>query len=331
VSWQDEVDEIKRRVELAKEMGGPANVERQHLSGKLTVRERIDRLVDPDSFHEIGALAGKATYEDGKLVSFIPSNYVVGTARIDGRRGVVGGDDFTVRGGAADARIGDKAGYGEKLARELRLPIIRLVDGTGGGGSVKSLEMMGRTYVPANPSWDIVVAMMSEVPVIGACMGSVAGLGAVRVVHSHFSLMVNGTSQLFVAGPPVVVRGVGENVTKEQLGGSHIHAHGSGAVDNEVNSEDEAFAQIRRVLSYLPSNVWQVPPRSPNSGDDPERREEELLSIIPRDRRRSYDVRRLLSLVLDRDSFFEIGRYYGRPSVAGARALEWVSDWSAGL
>src|SRR5258708_4414952 len=133
---------------------------------------------------------------------------------------------------------------------------------------------MGRTYVPANPSWDIVVALMSEVPVIGACMGSVAGLGAVRVVHSHFSLMVNGTSQLFVAGPPVVVRGVGENVTKEQLGGAHIHAHGSGAVDNEVNSEDEAFAQIRRVLSYLPSNVWQVPPRPPDSEDrdNPERR-----------------------------------------------------------
>lgn len=323
MSWQDEIDEIKRRVELAKQMGGPANVERQHTSGKLTIRERIERLVDPGSFHEIGALAGKATYEDGKLVSFIPSNYVIGTARIEGRRVVVGGDDFTVRGGAADARIGDKAGYGERLARELRLPIIRLVDGTGGGGSVKSLETMGYTYVPANPSWDLVVALMSEVPVIGACMGSVAGLGAVRVVHSHFSLMVKGTSQLFVAGPPVVVRGVGENVTKEELGGAHIHAHGSGAVDNEVASEDEAFAEIRRFLSYLPSNVWQVPPRSgnPEDRDDPLRREEELLSIIPRDRRRSYDIRRLLSLVLDRDSFFEIGRYYGRPLVAGLARL----------
>ena len=323
MSWQDEVDEIKRRVDLAKEMGGAANVERQHTSGKLTIRERIERLVDPDSFHEIGALAGKAIYEDGKLVSFTPSNYVVGTARIEGRRVVVGGDDFTVRGGAADARIGDKAGYGEKLARELRLPIIRLVDGTGGGGSVKSLEMMGYTYVPANPSWDVVVALMSEVPVIGACMGSVAGLGAVRVVNSHFSLMVKGTSQLFVAGPPVVVRGVGENVTKEELGGAHIHAHGSGAVDNEVDSEDEAFAQIRRVLSYLPSNVWQVPPRSGSqeNRDDPQRREDELLSIIPRDRRRAYDIRRLLCLVLDRDSFFEIGRYYGRPSVVGLARL----------
>lgn len=320
MSWQDEVDEIERRVDLARQMGGPASVDRQHANGKLTVRERIERLVDPGSFHETGALAGKATYEDGKLASFVPSNYVVGIARIDGRRVVVGGDDFTVRGGAADARIGDKAGYGERLARELRLPIIRLVDGTGGGGSVKSLEMMGRTYVPANPAWDLVVGLMSEVPVIGACMGSVAGLGAVRVVHSHFSVMVKKTSQLFVAGPPVVVRGVGENVTKEELGGSHIHTRGSGAVDTEVETEDEAFSQIRRFLSYLPSNVWQVPPRSDDS-DDPGRREEELLSIVPRDRRRAYETRRLLSLVLDRDSFFEVGRYYGRPLVAGLARL----------
>ena len=314
LGWESEVDELRQRVELAKQMGGPANVERQHASGKLTVRERIDRLLDPGSFHEIGALAGQAGYENGQLVSFIPSNFVMGTGRIDGRRVVVAGDDFTVRGGAADARVGDKAGYAERLARELRLPIVRLVDGTGGGGSVKTLETMQRTYVPANPAWDIVVAMMSEVPVIGACMGSVAGLGAVRVVASHFSLMVKGTSQLFVAGPPVVERGVSEKVTKEQLGGSHIHAHGSGAVDNEVESEDEAFTEIRRFLSYLPSNVWQVPTRS-QERDEPDRREDELISIIPRNRRLGFDVRRLLGLVFDRDSLFEMGRYYGRPIV----------------
>src|SRR4029079_4884670 len=168
---------------------------------------------------------------------------------------------------------GDKAGYAEMLARELRLPIVRLVDGTGGGGSVKTLETMQRTYVPANPAWDVVVALMSEVPVIGACMGSVAGLGAVRVVTSHFSLMVKGTSQLFVAGPPVVERGVSEKVTKEQLGGSHMHARGSGAVDNEVASEEEAFLTIRKFLSYLPSNIWQIPPVT-SASDDIDRREE---------------------------------------------------------
>jgi acetyl-CoA carboxylase carboxyltransferase component len=325
MSWQKEVDELQRRMELAREMGGRANVERQHAAGRLTVRERVDQLLDPGTFHETGALAGRGTYdEQGNLTSFTPSNFVMGTGRIDGRRVVVGGDDFTVRGGAADASIAGKQGYAEKLALGLKLPMVRLVDGTGGGGSVKSLEIMGYTYVPANPSWDTVVDLVGEVPVVAACLGPVAGLGAVRVVTSHFSVMVRGVSQLFIAGPPVVERGVGEKVTKEELGGAQIHARGSGAVDNEVETEEEAFAQVRRFLSYLPSNVWQAPPRaepSDDTSDDPGRREQDLLSAIPRERRRSYDVRRILNLVLDRESFFEIGRMYGRPQVVGLARL----------
>ena len=303
-------------------MGGPANIERQHKAGRLTVRERIDRLLDPGSFHEIGALAGQAKYDDhGNLATFIPSNFVAGAGRIDGRPVVVGGDDFTVRGGAADAAIGNKMGHAEKLARGMRMPMVRLVDGTGGGGSVKTIEQIGRTYVPANPAWDTITAILGEVPVIGACLGPVAGLGAVRVVTSHFSLMVRDTSQLFVAGPPVVERGVGEKVSKEDLGGHEIHARGSGAVDNEVETEEEAFQTIRRFLSYLPSSVWQRPPRA-SPHDDSGRREEELISIIPRERRRSYDVRRILKLIFDRDSFFEIGFYYGRPLVSGLARLD---------
>jgi len=321
VSWQSEIDEIRRREALAREMGGAANIERQHAADRLTVRERIDQLLDPGTFHEIGSLAGRATYDDsGQLTAFTPSNFVVGTGRIDARQVVVGGDDFTVRGGAADASIGNKMGHGEKLARGLRIPMVRLVDGTGGGGSVKTIEQIGRTYVPANPAWDTITAMLGEVPVVGACLGPVAGLGAVRVVTSHFSLMVRGSSQLFVAGPPVVERGVGEKVTKEELGGYEIHARGSGAVDNEVASEAEAFQVIRRFLSYMPSSVWQAPPRA-KTDDDPTRRDEELISAIPRDRRRSYDVRRILKSVFDRDSFFEIGYYYGRPLVAGLARL----------
>jgi acetyl-CoA carboxylase carboxyltransferase component len=161
---------------------------------------------------------------------------------------------------------------------------------------------------------------MSEIPVVGACMGSVAGLGAARVAASHFSVMVRGSSQLFVAGPPVVKRGLGEDVDKETLGGSHIHAHGSGAVDNETDSEEEAFDQIRRFLSYLPQNVWEMPPRGPQD-DDPTRREEELLSIIPRSRRRGYDPRRMLRLVLDHDSLFEIAPFYGRSLVTALGRL----------
>src|SRR5262245_43227963 len=128
-------------------MGGEANVARQDANGGLTVRQRIDRLLDPGSFHETGQLAGMVDYENGEMVLFTPSNFVFGAGRIDGRRVVVGGDDFTVRGGAADAAIGHKMSYSERMARELRLPLIRLVDGTGGGGSVKTLEMkIGRAH-----------------------------------------------------------------------------------------------------------------------------------------------------------------------------------------
>src|SRR5579862_4175659 len=201
MSWEKEVEEIRRRIEIAKGMGGADNIKRQHDGGKLTVRERIEKLLDPGSFHEYGALAGAPKYEGQTLVSIMPANFVGGMGRINGRRVVVGGDDFTVRGGAADASIGNKRGYAELIAHELHLPIIRLVDGTGGGGSVRTFETVKRTYVPANPDFDVLVELMGEVPVVAGCMGSVAGIGAARVAASHFSVMVRGTSQLFVAGP----------------------------------------------------------------------------------------------------------------------------------
>lgn len=259
MSWEREVDEIRRRKELAAAMGGEESVARQHGGGKLTVRERIDFLLDDGSFHEVGALAGRARYQDGRLEEFRPSNFVFGMGRIAGRKIVVGGDDFTVRGAAQDGAIGNKMGYSEKMARELQLPLVRLVDGTGGGGSVKTLEKLRHTYVPAIPGLEVSVELLGLVPVVGAAMGSVAGLGAMRVAASHFRVMVRGTSQVFVAGPPVVERGVNEHVTKEELGGAHIHGSQSGLIDNVAGSEEEAFAFIRAFLSYMPTSVYEQP------------------------------------------------------------------------
>jgi len=320
MSWKPEVDELHRREELARRMGGSERIERQHAAGRLTVRERMAALADPDSFHETGALTGVPVYEGDRLVEIRPSNFVAGTARLDGRRVVLGGDDFTVRGGAADGTVGYKAGYAERMALELRLPIVRLVDGTGGGGSVKSLETTRRTYVPANPAMEVMTELLSTVPVVAAALGPVAGLGAARVVLSHFAVMPRATAQLFVAGPPVVRRGIGQDVDKETLGGSSIHTRESGAVDNEVGSESEAFAQIRRFLSYLPSSVYELPPVEP-CGDPPSRREEELLEIVPRNRRRPHDVRRIIALVCDLGSFFEIAPRFGRSLVTGLARL----------
>lgn len=321
MSWEKEVEELRRRQQLAQEMGGEERIQRQHDNGRLTVRERIAALVDQNSFHEIGALAGKAQYNDaGQLEQFTPSNFVLGTADIEGRRVVIGGDDFTVRGGAADAKVGNKSQFGEQYALEMRLPLIRLVDGSGGGGSVKTLEMVGYSYIPELRGFENTMQLMGHVPVICACMGSVAGLGAVRVTISHFSLMIKGTSQLFVAGPPVVERGFGKPVEKNELGGAHIHAHGSGAVDNEVASEQDAFMAIRRFLSYMPQNVWQLPPVVA-SGDPVDRRDESLLSVIPRDRRQMYEIREIISAVADRESFFEINPGYGQSLVVGLARL----------
>ncbi len=315
--WQAEVDELERRREIAHRMGSPDRVQRHRDRGHLTVRERMELLVDRDTFRERGVLAGKATYdEDGSLSDFIPSNYVMGVAKIDGRPVVAGGDDFTVRGGAADGAVGGKAGHAERMARELRVPVIRLVDGTGGGGSVKTIEDIGRTYIPGNTNWDTLVNAMSEIPMIATALGSIAGIGAARVAASHFSIMIKGNSQVFIAGPPVVERAFSKPIGKEELGGSQIHAHGSGVVDNEVDSEEEAFEQIRQFLSYLPSNAWELPPVG-DASDPADRREEELLSVIPRDRRRPHNIRKLLELIVDRDSFFEIARHFGPSLVVG--------------
>src|ERR1700694_1744473 len=149
MTWQGEGDELRRREGLARKMGGKERVKRQHDTGRLTVRERIEKLLDPDSFEEWGALAGFAEYDRvGELKEFVPANNVVGTGRGEGRKVVVTGDDFPVRGGAADASIHGKQIFAERMANELRLPIVRLVDGTGGGGSGKTLEEVGRSCRP---------------------------------------------------------------------------------------------------------------------------------------------------------------------------------------
>jgi acetyl-CoA carboxylase carboxyltransferase component len=318
MTWQPEVDELGRRQEFADRMGGPEKIHRQHAAGRLTVRERLAALLDAGSFHEIGALAGKASYgEDGALADFAPANFVVGTGRLDGRKIVVGGDDFTIRGGAADAAIVGKQIYAEQLANQMRLPLVRLVEGTGGGGSVKTLEQTGYTYVPANPGWDYVVDNLSTVPVVAAGLGPVAGLGAARLCTAHLSILIEGTAQLFVAGPPVVRSGVGEDVGKEELGGSAVHGR-NGAVDLLAPSETAAFELTRRFLSYLPPSVYARPPVTA-CGDPAERREQALLSAVPRDRRQPYRIRAIMAAVFDAGSVMEVQRYGGSIVTALAR------------
>lgn len=321
MEWQPELDEIAHRRALAARLGGEERVARQRAAGKLTCRERIEALVDPGSFREIGSLTGWASYDDeGKVTDVLPANFVAGRAAIEGRAVMVGADDFTVRGGHADAGIHRKQSYTEQLSREFRIPMVRLIDGSSGGGSVKTYEETGRTYVPPLPGFEHQVAMLSEVPVAAAVLGPVVGLGAARAVLTHYTVMVREIGQVFVAGPPVVAYATGEQVSKEELGGVDIHG-ANGTVDDLAADEEEAFSRIRRFLSYLPPSAWEAPPVLPAT-DRPDRRAEELGSIIPRNRRRPYDVRRLLGLLVDEGSFFEIGRTWGRSSVVGLARLD---------
>jgi acetyl-CoA carboxylase carboxyltransferase component len=320
MSWERELEELRQRQALAQQMGGDEKVARQRAAGRLTVRERIQALLDPDSFRELGSITGVATQdEDGAITGLTPTNFVFGRGTIEARRVVVAGDDFTVRGGASDASIAEKQVAAEQMAHELRMPIVRLIEGSGGGGSVKSLEALGYTYVPYLPGWDHMVRNLATVPVVSLGLGPIAGFGAAKVAQSHYSLLVRGTAQMFVAGPPVVAA-AGQKVSKEELGSSRIHAS-NGAVDDEVASELEAFARARRFLSYLPSSVYELPPRAANA-DDPARREESLLSAVPRDRREVYRMRPILEAVVDTGSFFEIGARHGRSIITGLARLD---------
>ena len=321
MSWQSELDEIERRAELARRMGGEDSVAFHHGRGKLTVRERIELLTDPDGFDETGVLAGKPEWHDNNLASLMPANSVVGIASINGRKVAVQGDDFTIRGGSADGFIGHKGSWAIRHAYMNRIPFVRLLDATG--GSVRHFEELGRTYVsgPEIGGGSGVDDLLWRVPIVAVVLGSVAGAPAVIAADAHFNVMVKGTSQLFVGGPPVVRASRGLEITKEELGGEDIHVFETGVVQNLAESEADAMQQTRRFLSYLPQNVWEMPPRL-EPDDDPDRREAELLSVIPRNRRRIYDPRKILELVLDRDSFFEIQPHWGRARITGLARVD---------
>ena len=320
MSWQAEIDELALRRAAALQMGGAAKLEKQAAMGRLNARQRLAAVADEGSFREIGALAGFAAYaDDGEMVSFQPANFLFGRASVDGRPVVLTADDFTVRGGAADASLHRKLTDAERLASEYRLPLIRMIEGTGGGGSVRTLETMGYTYIPEIPGWEIMVENMANVPVVALGLGPVAGLGAGRQVMAHYSLLVEGVSQMFVAGPPVVAA-AGEIRTKEALGGAHIHAT-NGAIDDRVDSEAEAFARLRRFLSYLPSSVDELPTRG-RVLDKRRKGEDWLASAVPRDGRMLYPIRPIVEAIVDRDSWFEIGREWGLGVVTGFARID---------
>ncbi|MGE0820921.1 MAG: carboxyl transferase domain-containing protein [Candidatus Binatia bacterium] len=220
MTWLREIDGIARRKTLAQEHGGPEAVARQHAQGRLTIRERVAALVDADSFREQGPIAGHTETDDnGELRAFTPANYVLGFAKIDGRPCVVGGEDFTLRGGSPSPAGLRKSVAIEDLAWRYRVPLIRFLE--GGGGSVPRAGSKGGgeggESATATPRFLSIMQVMSTVPVVSAAVGPVAGLPAARLVASHFSIMTQHTAQVMIGGPALVERAFGRTITKEEL------------------------------------------------------------------------------------------------------------------
>lgn len=310
MSWLPEVEEIERRRTLARLMGGAERIKRQHDGGKLTIRERIEALVDPGSFQEIGGLAGAGEYRDGNLVNFTPAPFVGGVAKVDGRPIAVGGEDFTVRGGSAAMPMErGKGTFIEHLADEWRLPLFLFLDGAG--ANVEAVGNLGHTYLPSSHNvFAPMVEAGKQVPVMGAVVGSIAGAVAARAMLCHFTVMSEPGGALFAAGPPVVRRALGAEVTKPELGGVKVHVQTSGAVDNAASDDKDAIRQLKKFFGYLPSTVHELPPVWPC--DDPvDRREESLIDLVPRIRTRPYDIRKVIKAIADHGDFFEIQPQYG--------------------
>ena len=345
-TWAPMLAEVKALQDIAHARFAPGSTDpgvvRQRSRGKLTCRERIDLVLDEGSFREVGSLAGFASYdEEGRIADFTPSNHVGGWGKVEGRPAVVCADDFTSRGGHADGSIGAKSGYLDRLSLEMKCPSIRLLDGSSGGGSVAAMVPTqraagqsaakestgaitagrprvaggGGSFLPGHLGSTMFAEQLATVPVVNVLLGSVVGIGAAKAVLGHFSVMVRDIAQLFVAGPPVVSHAMGYDITKEDLGDWRVHCR-NGSVDNLAETEAEAVAQTRRFLSYLPSSVYEAPPRV-LSDDPPGRVEEELFTLVPRKRTSTFDMRRAIRLMADKDSFFELGALWGTDQITG--------------
>ncbi|KAF2094719.1 ClpP/crotonase [Rhizodiscina lignyota] len=303
---------------------------RQKKAGKLWVRERVDALLDPGSFQEVGSVSGTVKWRKigearEEPVEYVPSNNVQGFGKLRGRTILFTADDFSLRAGHADGALMAKTLYIEELAVALKLPILKLVDGSSGGGSVTTIKTTGFSYLPAIRNFNIVIKQLNQgIPNLGAVLGPAIGLGAARVVACHFTVMAGDIGSLFNAGPNVVANATfEEGLSFTELGGPTMHCT-NGTIDNLAANEEQCFEQLRTVLSYLPNHGLEAPPVI--SCEDPiDRACPDLRSIIPRRRERMYDARKIITTLVDQGSWFEIGALWGRTAIVGLARIGGMS------
>ncbi|KAL6244729.1 hypothetical protein RBB50_008257 [Rhinocladiella similis] len=310
---------------------------RQKTSGKLWSRERISQLLDdPSTFRELGSTTGSVTWsrdtsnpQREHIASFTPSNNPQGFGRVrcprtgQRRQIYLTSDDFSIRSGHMDGSVPAKTLYGENLALRLKVPVVKLVDGSSGGGSVSTITTNGYSYIPhVSVLYPVTRQLNMGIPNLGAVLGPAIGLGAARVVSTHFSVMAADIGSLFNAGPKVVEGATfEEGLSFADLGGPGVHCT-NGTIDNMAADEAECFDQIRTVLGYLPDcGHFQAPPVVECNGDDVDREDLALRTIIPRRKNRMYSPYAIIESVVDRGSWFEIGRLWGRTGITGLARL----------
>src|SRR6056297_857264 len=309
---EDKIEELRELREEAERGGGEARIERQHDKGKLTARERIDYFLDDGTFNEFDQLRTHRSNKFGMEENQVPGDGVVtGYGEVNGRQVYVFAHDFTVFGGSLGEAFAQKVCKVMDKAIETGCPIIGLNDSAGARiqEGIDSLagyaDIFHRNQLASG-----------VVPQISAIMGPCAGGAVYSPAITDFVFMVQDTSHMFITGPDVIETVTGEQVSFEELGGAKTHESTSGVAHFAEEDEKQALDDIRRLLSYVPQNNVEDPPRV-EPWDDPERRDEELTNIVPDEPQKPYDMERVIDGVVDEDSFFEVQEGYAKNIVVG--------------
>ena len=297
--------------------GDPKAAAKQHAEGKLTARERIKKLLDPDSFVEEFMLAETQSVDFGMAEKKQPSDGVVsGYGKIDGRPVYLFAQDRTVLAGTVGSAHAEKIAYVIQTARKLGIPLIGLYDSLG----ARIQEGLSVTTAIGKIFFENSIAS-GAIPQISAIMGPCIGVASYSPALTDFIIMVQGSSQMFITGPPVIKEVLGEEVTMEELGGAKIHSEVSGVADLITKNEEECLSLIRRLLSFFPSNCQSAPPHR-ESRDDPGRSLDELEKIVPEDTRKVYNVLHVIQALVDDGDFLELKGKFARNLVIGLGRLD---------
>jgi acetyl-CoA carboxylase carboxyltransferase component len=306
---KEEIEKLKQVEEAARAGGGKKNIDEQHRLGKLTARERIDHLMDPGTFVEVSMLAQHQCTDFGMEKNRPWGDGVItGYGKVDGRVVFLYVQDFTVMGGSVGQVHGQKIASLIRTARQANCPVVGLIDSAGGriqeGSGAYSLIFAEN------------VESSGIIPQVSAIMGNCAGGGVYSPALTDFIFMVDKTSQMFITGPLVIKEVTGQEVGSQDLGGAKVHGQVSGVADFVGKDDLDCLMKIKRLLSFLPSSFMQKPPTIA-SADDPGREEEALVDILPGSPKKVYDMRRLITLVVDNGEFFEVKAGFARNMVTG--------------